>query len=346
MIAVDKTRQTTNRSRVDQDRQFCIIIPTYNASRYWDRLDASFKDEGIAKDQILVVDSSSTDNTRDLVRRSGYRLKQIPQQSFRHGATRQMAAESMPWADVLLYLTQDALPCGDRPIERLLTALEDPEIGAVYGRQLPRPGADPIESHARMFSYPDRSEVRSFESRHTLGMRTMFFSDAFSAFRRSALEEVGGFPKNTIVSEEFTVVSRMLMQGWKIAYQADATAIHSHPLTVAQEFSRYFDIGVHQGRESWILETFGKASGHGKAFVLSEMKFLLKTKPALIPMAALRNVSKWCSYQLGRHEQYLPATVKEAISAQPNFWHDCRLEAEAAQASVSSQAPIGSRHQA
>ena len=337
MTPVDKVLQNDNRSRVHLPRRVGIIIPTCNAGRFWDRLESSLTQQGIASDQVLVVDSSSTDNTRDLVGRAGYGLKRIRRESFRHGATRQMAAESMPWADVLIYLTQDSLPCGDRPIERLLAALEDPEVGAVYGRQLARPEADPIERHARLFNYPDRSELRSLHDRGQLGTRTWFFSNSFAAFRRSAFEEVGGFPKDTIVSEEVTVVARMLMRGWKIAYQADATAIHSHPLTVRQEFSRYFDIGVHHGRESWLLREFGTTNGQGKAFVLSELRFLLENQPSLIPFAALRTVSKFCGYQLGRREQHLAAPIKEALSGQPSFWHDSRVRAHAAQSSITAR---------
>ena len=354
MSGVDKGRQTTDGSSVARDEQFGIVIPTYNASRYWSRLQASFREQGISPDQVLVVDSSSTDDTRDLVQRSGYRLKKIKAENFRHGATRQMAVELLPWAEVVLFLTQDSLPFGDRPIERLLSALRDPEVGAVYGRQLPRPEADPIETHARLFNYPDHSEVRSYRDRHELGMKTILFSNSFAAFRRAALEEAGGFPKNTIVSEEVTVIARMLQLGWKIAYQADATAIHSHPLTLKQEFSRYFDIGVHRGRECWIHEDFGNASGQGQAFVRSELRFLRKQQPSLIPLAMLRNVSKWCSYQLGLHERYLPESLKEVISGQPNFWRDGRAASVAAAPAAvpspvntsSARAPeaVGSRH--
>jgi rhamnosyltransferase len=299
-----------------------IIIPTYNASRHWERLHAALERQGITKEQVLVVDSSSSDNTEQLVRRAGYCLKRIQKKSFRHGATRQFAAECLPWAEVLVYLTQDSLPIGKHSIERLLRAFDNPEVGAAYGRQLPRQEADPIERHARCFNYPEVSAIRTFASRTEVGFKAAFFSNSFAAYRRSALEDVGGFPSNTIVSEEVTVSARMLMSGWKIAYQADATVIHSHPLTVRQEFSRYFDIGVHHGRESWLLEAFGGTGGEGRKFVVSEMRYLWKVKPTLVPLAMVRTLSKWCSYQLGLHERYLPHAVKEAISAQPYFWRE------------------------
>lgn len=321
MMSVDKTLHDVSPDGTCLQRAG-IVIPTYNATPHWALLLSALEKQGIAKQQVLIIDSSSSDNTQELVRRAGFRLMNVSKESFRHGATRQMAVESMPWAEFLVLLTQDAIPCGDHPIEMLLRAFRDPAVGAAYGRQLPREEADPIEKHARLFNYPDSSEVRTFASHEHIGIKTAFFSNSFAAYRRSAFDEVGGFPSNTIVSEEVTVVARMLLANWKVAYQSDATVIHSHPLTLRQEFSRYFDIGVHHGREHWMLDAFGGAGGEGRAFVMSQMQFLLKARPSLIPLSILRNVSKWCSYQLGLHEKYLPLSLKQSLSGQKNFWQD------------------------
>jgi rhamnosyltransferase len=296
-----------------------VVIPTLNAAGYWSRIKKALEKQGIAPDHVLIVDSSSSDNTCDLVRQAGYRLKVIPKESFRHGATRQLAAELMPKADFLVYLTQDA-SCGERSLENLLEVFNNPKVGGCYGRQLPRAEAGAIERHGRLFNYPATPALRTFQDRKELGFRAAYFSNSFAAYRRTAFDEVGGFPRHTIVSEEVTVAARMLIAGWTIAYQADATVIHSHDLTIHHEFSRYFDIGVHHGREQWLLEEFGDAGGEGRAFIRSETRFLLKNKPSLLPLAMVRNASKWCAYQLGRHERYLPQDLKEALSAQQGFW--------------------------
>ena len=307
-------------------RKTGLIIPTCNAARFWGRLQEALGRQGIEKSHVLIVDSSSTDSTPRLAKRAGYRLKTVSQEDFRHGATRQMAAECLPWAETLLYLTQDAIPCGENSISNLLSAFDDPQVGAAYGRQLPRAEAGPIERHARLFNYPPVSDVRSYACRTRLGVKAAFFSNSFAAYRRSALEEVGGFPLDTIVSEEVTVVARMLLAGWKVAYQADATSVHSHAFTMREEFSRYFDIGIHRGREGKLLRQFGDAGGEGRAFVVSEIRFLLKNQPSLIPVAVLRDISKWCAYRLGLHEKHLPFQLKRELSGQPNFWLDEQIK--------------------
>lgn len=334
MNCVDKAVEEKSPSKLSLLRQTGVVIPTYNASRFWDRMHAALEAQGVSPDQVLIVDSSSSDNTRKLAQRAGYRIKKIPTENFRHGATRQMAAGCLPSAQILIYLTQDAIPCGTGSFDTLLTAFDNPEVGACYGRQLPRPEADPIERHARLFNYPESPDLRTFDSRRHLGIKAAFFSNSFAAYRRTALEQVGGFPNNTIVSEEVTVAARMLMARWKILYQAEATVIHSHPLTIKQEFSRYFDIGVHHGREHWLIDEFGSAGGEGRSFIVSEAKFLLKTKPHLIPLATIRNISKFFSYQLGRNERYLSQALKESISAQPNYWTDQRKAAMSTQSHV------------
>ena len=312
-----------------------VVVPTYNAARHWRPLHAALQEQGVSADQVLVIDSSSTDDTCRLVEQAGYQLKTISHDSFRHGATRQFAAECLPWAEILIYLTQDSLPCGANAFSSLISPFAQADVGACYGRQVPRPVAGPIERHARLFNYPADSAIRSLSSRKQLGFRAAFFSNSFAAYRRSALMEVGGFPRNTIVSEEVTVAARMLMAGWKVAYQAEANAIHSHPLTISQEFSRYFDIGVHHQRESWLLREFGGAGGEGRKFVFSEARYLIQHQWTLLPKATLRNVSKWISYQLGRHEDLLSQEMKERLSAQPHYWADERIAGHSAQSPLS-----------
>ena len=300
-------------------RKTALVVPTYNAAKYWPQLSAALDLQGFKSQQILVVDSSSTDGTGKLAEQSGYRVVRIAKSTFRHGATRQMAVKQLSWAETIVFLTQDGIPCGDHAILNLVSTFVDPKIGAAYGRQLPRAGASAIEAHARLFNYPAVSHTRSFASREALGFRATFFSNSFAAYRRSALEQVGGFP-NVIVSEDVSVVARMLMTGWNVAYQAEAQVNHSHPMELRTEFSRYFDIAVHHSREDWILEQFGHVGGEGALFLMSEMRYLMNHAPHLIPLATLKNAMKWLGYRVGLRERYLPFWIKPLLSAQESYW--------------------------
>jgi len=296
-----------------------VIIPTYNAAHQWTEFETSLSTQGLDPRQIVIIDSSSSDGTRDLAEKSGYRVVCIPKEEFGHGRTRQAACAFLPNAKFLLFLTQDSILNSPHSVERLCDAMSDPEVGAAYGRQLPRDGANPIERHARLFNYPEQSSVRSLESRQTLGIKAAFLSNSFAVYRRAALEAVGGFPDDVIFGEDSYVAARMLMAGWKVVYQADATTTHSHAFTISEEFRRYFDIGVHHSREPWLLEVFGGAGGEGLRFVRSELKYL-QCDRKLIPSALIRTAAKLLGYRLGLHWRSLPTELNRALSSNPGFW--------------------------
>ena len=300
--------------------RIAVIIPTYNASRYWQALSAGIRAQNRRPDRVIVIDSSSKDGTSDLARQDGFEVLEIPARAFNHGGTRQMGADYAADANILIYLTQDAAPFGSDAFENLIAAFEDGEIGAAYGRQLPRDKASPIEAHSRYFSYSELPVVRSWDSRRTLGFKSIFFSNAFGAYRRDALMSVGGFSSDVIFGEDTLVVARMHRAGWKTAYVSNALVRHSHDYTIAEEFRRYFDIGVLHSRESWLNEQFGSASGEGRRLVISELKYLLRRAPHHIPSALARTLAKYLGYKIGRRESRIAPQLKYRLGMNRQYW--------------------------
>ena len=180
--------------------------------------------------------------------------------------------------------------------------------------------ASPIEAHARYFNYPAHSAVKSISENNQYGFKLIFFSNAFAAYRILALKEVRGFPSDVILGEDTTACAKLLLNGWKIAYQANATVVHSHQYTVLHEFKRYFDIGVLHAREAWLLEKFGTTHNEGYRFVRSELNYLSDNAILLIPQALFRTVIKLFAYRLGRGERYLPKYLKKYLSMNKNYW--------------------------
>ena len=301
-----------------------IIVPTLNPGLLWDSFLAgllmNLEDLKLPKSRVLIVDSSSDDGTFTKARQAGFTALSIARTEFDHGGTRQRMVERETGAEVLVFLTQDAILVEPDSIRKLLRAFADPRVGAAYGRQLPRRGAGAIESHARLFNYPEVSSVRSIDDAPAMGFKSVFSSNAFCAFRRSALTEVGGFCLHAIASEETIAIAAMHLAGWRSAYVAEAMVYHSHAYTVAQEFRRYFDVGVTQARNPVLTEVFGIARGDGKRFVLSELRYLLRHRPAELPSALLRTVTKLAGYRLGRREARLSPAMRRRLSMNPGFW--------------------------
>lgn len=299
-----------------------LCIPTLNAGSMVHDLVDGIRNQTHQVGKILVIDSSSHDNTAALFHEAGAKVHVIPRVSFNHGGTRQLALDMEPDADFIFFITQDVIFASSDVFEKLLKSFSCKCVGAAYGRQLPAINANPISQHARMFNYLPVNMTKSIEDVPRLGIKTAFFSDSLSVYRRSALMSIGGFPSNIIFGEDTYVAAKLILNNWKISYCADAKAYHSHNLRLMEEFRRYFDIGVFHSNEKWFIESFGKAEGEGFKFVMSELRFLAKVGPWFIPSAILRTALKFLGYHLGKHEQYFSLGVKLQLSLNRNYWKD------------------------
>ena len=295
------------------------IIPTYNGKQDLLRLLDSLDKQTFSFD-LYIVDSSSSDGTAELAQSRCNNVLHIPSHEFNHGGTRQLMVESTPGYDIYVFMTQDAYLEDSQAIERIVSSFADAKVAAVCGRQLPHLNAEPLSIHARHFNYPKHSRKKSLSDAPELGIKTPFISNSFSAYRRTALLEVGGFPEHVILSEDMYVSAKMLMSGWKVAYASDAVCRHSHNYTLVEEFRRYFDQGVFHAREPWIRDAFGGAGGEGLRYVKSELKYLGISRLYLWPSAILRNACKLLAYKLGQKEQHLSLGLKRKLSMHKRYW--------------------------
>ncbi|MCH9741606.1 MAG: glycosyltransferase [Proteobacteria bacterium] len=297
------------------------IIPTYEAGASWSQaIEALQQQTALTSEQVFVIDSSSNDNTVLLSKQAGFRVHVIPSTEFNHGGTRQLAVNLLHNSDIVVFLTQDALLASKDAIQKLVAVFDDAQVGCAYGRQLPHADASVFASHARLFNYGKVSYIRTLSDVPSHGIKTAFLSNSFAAYRMSALKIVGGFPGDLILAEDMVVAARMLQANYKVAYVADACVYHSHNYTPAQEFKRYFDIGVLHAREPWLLQTFGKPTGEGRRFVLSEWRYVLKCAPWLLPLSVINTAMKWLGYSLGKKEYRLPLSVKRHLSMVKGYW--------------------------
>ncbi|MGR6337096.1 glycosyltransferase family 2 protein [Priestia megaterium] len=301
-----------------------IIIPTLNAEKdLKNNLLTLNKYNQLTNYEVIVVDSQSTDNTVKIAKEQNYKVIEINRKDFNHGGTRNLAA-TYANGDILVYLTQDIIIYEDQSIHKLIQPLlENENIGLSYGRQLPHENAGFFGSMARLFNYDENSLIKNQSNSKELGIKTVFCSNSFAAYRKSTLEQVGGFPKNVILGEDSYVAGKMILKGWAIYYCAEAKVRHSHDYNLISEFKRNFDIGVFHTHEKWILESFNGAEGEGVKFVIKEINYLIKSKKIhLIPISFLRNASKYLGYKLGRNEKYLNGSFKKKISMYNGYWQE------------------------
>jgi rhamnosyltransferase len=297
-----------------------LCVPVLNPGKeVCDFIDALGK-QSLQVDKILVIDSDSDDEYVNEFKSLYAVIHKIARREFDHGGTRQLAVEMMPEADVIVYLTQDAILANEKAIENLVGCFQDETVGAVYGRQLPRPGAHPIEAHARFFNYPDKCERKCKKDIDKRGIKTIFISNSFAAYRVEALSSIGGFPRKIIFGEDTCVAGKMISKGWDIVYCASAQVYHSHYYSYREEFRRYFDVGVLHADESWILTKYGRPSGEGRQFVMSEVKFLLSNAGFLVPSCLYRTFIKYMAYKLGTYHRKIPTRIKLVLTRNASYW--------------------------
>jgi polysaccharide biosynthesis protein PslC len=304
-----------------------VIIPVYRGETYLPRLLASIRGQSLRCDELLLVVTDSTAEIEALARSAGARHLSVERARFDHAGTRSEAVATTA-GEVLVFLTQDVLPAHDTTLETLVDSLlADDGIGAAYGRQIPDEEASPSAKVKRLFNYPDASMTKGSDDRDHLGLRTPFISNAFAAYRRSALEAIGGFGSRELICEDVCAGAALLSRGWSIHYAADAVVHHTHHFSLGQEFQRYFDIGVAHHRHRWILEEFGGSDREGLRYLGVGIDYLGSHGEWFrIPDFILRGLSGRMAYLLGRNHGRIPRSWCRSLSSFPDWWD--RLQAD------------------
>ena len=276
-----------------------VVLTLDPGPSFVDWLDA-VHNQTLIPDALLVIDSQSTDIYLEEAVHYGFTIHTIQRTQFGHGKTRQLALELLTNIEIIVFMTQDAILENPNSLANLVKVLETTEVVAAYGRQLPRKDAAPIEAHARLFNYPDCSRIKSLEDAKELGIKTPFFSNSFSVYKKNSLLRVGGFPTHLNFGEDVYVASKLLLEGWRIAYVSEAKVFHSHRYSYKEEWKRYLQVGAFYSKEDWILKSFGYPTGEGKKFFFSEIKYLLSNNIFLIVSSLFRTSLKLVGYYLGR----------------------------------------------
>ena len=217
-----------------------VIIPTLNAGKEMQRLLSALHKQTRKIDEIIVVDSSSSDETVRLCRAdSAVRLISIARDEFDHGKTRDMAFRASI-GDIVIFLTQDAVPVNSELIHHLIAPIEAGRAVISTARQLPKKNAAKAERLVREFNYPAQSHLRTAADISSMGIKAFFFSDVCAAYRRDIYFELGGFDYPIRTNEDMLFAAKVLNAGYSIAYTADALVYHSHNFTLKEQYQRNF----------------------------------------------------------------------------------------------------------
>ncbi|SEM87139.1 rhamnosyltransferase [Pseudomonas sp. ok272] len=299
-----------------------VIVLTLDAQVHLKALLPALAALKQAPREVLFIDSASTDLTPAMIEAAGHRLMTIKRSDFGHGKTRNLALDVCADSEYLVYLTQDACPQGDDWLQQLLKPFADPQVALVYGQQLPRREATDTERFAREFNYPDQPERTTQADIARLGIKAVFCSNSFAAYRRTALEAIGGFPTQLPLGEDMAAAARLLGKGYARVYEPAAQAVHSHDYSIREEFKRYFDIGTLIAMDRELSQARLATSGEGLRFVKVEIQAALtRGQPLAILSILMRTAGKFLGYWLGERYRLVPLAWRRRMSMHSLFWN-------------------------
>lgn len=302
------------------DLSISLLIPTLNAGARWIDVLESIRDQSVLIKSKIIIDSGSSDETINLALRFGFKVVTIDKSEFNHGGTRQKLIGLSDDSDICVFITQDAILASVDSILNIIKPFQDQKVGMAYGRQLAHINATPLEMHARLYNYPPVSQVVSMNDMSSLGFKVFFCSNSFSAYRKTSLDAVGGFPSNSIMGEDAIVAGKMLISGYKKAYAATAAVYHSHSYTIKEEFKRYFDTRVFHEQNRWLTQAFGTPTGEGLKYLKSEIKYAIANDFKSLFKSLVSLGAKWLGYHNGRYYTKFSTKTLKKLSMHKHYW--------------------------
>jgi len=301
--------------------KLAVVILSYNAARLLPAVFDGISIQRMQPGEVIVLDSNSRDSSCAIASARGARVVTHGERKFNHGGTRRWGSE-LTEAEIIVYLTHDAVPADEDCFANIVSVFDRvPDAGASFGRQLAYPAAGPLGRHHREFNYPQETRIKRLGDAKSLGIKTGFLSDSFSAYRRDRLMEIGGFPEDVISCEDQHVGARMILAGYSLVYAGAACVYHSHDYSVVEEFRRYFDNGAFYAMNPWIMDKFGGASGEGIRFVRSELAYLVRTgRWDMFPKALAGTAAKYAGFKAGLNQARFSNATKRRLSMFSGYW--------------------------
>ena len=232
--------------------ELSIIVVSYNAWQYLERCL-----ETVGGYEVAVVDSGSTDGSRELVRERfpEVRLVELAEnRGFGAGANEGMRVSSGRWS---LLLNSDAWPVGDAIEELVAFGDRHADIGVVGPRLLNPDGS--LQRSVRGFPTVWRLATEYFFLRklapgtralnafyaanfdHQKVRKAEFLMGAVLLLRREAIAQAGGFDERFFMfSEETDLCYRMHKAGWTVEFYPEAEFVHVGGVSTRPDWGRMY----------------------------------------------------------------------------------------------------------
>lgn len=222
------------RTAVDPDLTLSVILVGHNEEKSLPDCVASLMEQTVQslcrRMEIVVVDDGSVDRMREVARdlqREGKvdHVLCLEQRSGKSAAGN--LAMSVCTGDIVIILDSDTTLDRDALAE-LVSYFADPKVGAVGGNLGVRNISVSLMTRLQAIEYGIGISLGRC-SQDALGMLAVV-SGAFGAFRRAALEGVGG--QDIEVGEDADLTMKLRRAGWRLRFAPEARGLTNVPETV------------------------------------------------------------------------------------------------------------------
>jgi cellulose synthase/poly-beta-1,6-N-acetylglucosamine synthase-like glycosyltransferase len=205
-----------------------IVVPAFNEAQGIERAVRSLAASDYPELEVVVVDDGSTDGTAELVERLGLPNVRVVQQENAGKPAALNLGLAIAEHELVVMVDGDTI-FEPETLGRLVRPLRDPEVGAVSGNTKVgnRRGLLGRWQHIEyvMGFNLDRRLYDVLQCMPTV-------PGAIGAFRRQALEEIGGISAATL-AEDTDVTIALGRAGWRVVYAETARAWTEAPSSLA-----------------------------------------------------------------------------------------------------------------
>lgn len=212
------------------ERVVSVVIRVRNAAEQLSQCLQSLERQILpaeTKLEIIVVDNESVDDSNVTAKNNGATVLTISMERFSWGRALNEGIAAAK-GDVVLLLSADAYPADQRWVCEMLRPFSDPDVAAVYGRQIPYLNA-PVDERVRLQKHFGVDCKRFDKNSCGIGPagKGMVTSNACAAVRRSVWQQMP-YDENIEAGEEGPWSYNIIQQGYTIVYQPSARVYHSH----------------------------------------------------------------------------------------------------------------------
>lgn len=228
-----------------------VIIPTKNAGPIFEQVvQRILNQSNVTNIQLIVVDSGSTDQTRDIA--SKYHAQVISENpsSFSHSQSRNKAAQYAN-GTYIVFTVQDALLLNDKTLYESISFLKESNAKAISARHIPYFTSDAfaawnVYSYMNMISPHEQDRIiqcnkQRFDGLSFTKKRSMcILDDTFAVYKKKTFDKMNQYESTLSFAEDLDMAKRMICKGHEIGFLYSNGIIHSHTRPPEYILKRFF----------------------------------------------------------------------------------------------------------